>query len=122
MTVQVPPPGHLPDRDIEMTPYSKKQVQNILEMVVAGYNTFTKGQQYKVSSLVLDLQNLMCTDKNTIAKSDGTIVSIPTPAQITREYKIRLKPSHEKRVIAVSLNYKGNLRNLGFSQEIVEND
>ena len=93
-----------------------------MEVVVVGYNKFSNGQQYKVSSLVLDLQNLMCTEENTIAKSDGTIVSVPTPAQITRESKKRLKPSHERRVIAASLKYKGNLRNLEFSQEIVEND
>ena len=100
MSVHVPPPGHLQDRGIGMTPYSKKQVENILEVVVAGYNKFSKGQQYKVSSVVLDLQNLMCTEENTIAKSDGTIVSVPTPAQITRESKKILKPSHERRVIA----------------------
>ena len=111
----VPPLGYLQDCGVGMTPYSKKQLENILEVVLVGYTKHGRSHQYKVSSWVLDLEN-------TVAQYDGTTVSLPIHVQISRESKNRLTSSHERRVIVSTKKHNANLQNMGVIWEIVENN
>ena len=45
-------------------PLGKKQISNILSTVTGGYNSFSGEQQFQISNLVLQLQDLMTVDKS----------------------------------------------------------
>ena len=63
-------------------PLGKKQISNILSAVTGGYNSFSLEQQFQISNLVLQLQDLMTVDRNEseaipITSNEFTIV-VPT--------------------------------------------
>lgn len=45
-------------------PLAKNQITNILSAVTGGYNNFSRDQQFQISSLVLQLQDIMTVDQN----------------------------------------------------------
>ena len=83
----------------DVRPLAKKQISNILSAVTGGYKTFSRDQQFQISSLVLQLQDLMTVDnsqcKTVPNKANGITLDVPNATARTTQRKNRAKPMHE---------------------------
>ena len=57
------PLDYLPDQRASTNPFTKKEVENVLHSAMAGYQNTTISRQHDVSMLVLELQDVMTSDK-----------------------------------------------------------
>ena len=57
------PLDYLPDQRASTNPFTKKEVENVLHSVMAGYQNLSISRQHDVSMLVLELQDAMTSDK-----------------------------------------------------------
>ena len=116
------PVGQLPDSSNRIQPFSKKHVENVLNVVVGGYNRTSESKKYQISMLVLKMQELMTVDSvenNTVSRKDGVTLSLPTKTAISTQPKSRPKPRHECSAIAASKKLKSSLQNMGMKQVVV---
>ena len=79
------PVGHIPDRRTGINPYSKKDVENVLQAVLIGYPKMPQEKQYDISMLVLQMQNLLTesTTKSVTLESQEGSLSLNVPLQHT---------------------------------------
>ena len=67
---------------VRVKPLSKKQVTNILTAVCGAYSSFSEEQQFEISNLALELQEVVCLDKSRsdviIDDEKGMFLEVPT--------------------------------------------
>ena len=90
----VTPPGYLPNNDHGTTPFTTKQVENILQSVIATYKRYPADKKFRLSGIVAELQEAMLNDPSTQSKSEnpsGIELAIPGANVMIKEPKHRLK-------------------------------
>jgi hypothetical protein len=118
-------PGHLSNVDSAPSPFTTKQIKNILQTVMASYGSYGREKQFRASSLVLSLQELMLFDKSTHTQettNTNYTVSKPTNVLRQKESKQRLKSLQEVRERSVTSTLNTRVQQMGLSQEIVGNE
>ena len=81
------PPGYLPQKESTNKPFTKKQVENVLQGVLVGYNRYSETRQHEVSMLILKMQELMTVDasETTLVKgATGLHILAPTSSALNR--------------------------------------
>ena len=80
-------------------PLNRKQVSTILSVVAGGYSSFSQDQQFEISHLVLQLQELMTVDKSQSSiisdQNTGFLVDAPNALALSSQRKLHAKPIHE---------------------------
>ena len=115
----------LPQKKSTTKPFTKKQVENVLQGVLAGYNRYSATRQHGVSVLVLKMQDLMTIDasETTLVKGpSGAHMLAPNSLALKREPRNRLKPIHEHLVQKRSNKYSLIIQNQGVEQTLSGND
>jgi len=89
-------------------PIVKKQISNMLSAVTGGYNTFSQDQQFQISSLVLQLQDLMTVNnsqcKTVPNEANGITLDVPNATALATQSKNCAKPMHEIQANVASNN------------------
>jgi hypothetical protein len=62
-------PGYLPNAESVPSPFTTKQVQNMLQVVMTIYHSYPKQKQIRESTLIASLQEAVMCDKSTHSKS-----------------------------------------------------
>ena len=100
-------------------PLGKKQISNILSAVTGGYNSFNREQQFQISNLVLQLQDIMTVDNNqseTIPNTSNEFtIDVPTAMAQSTQCKTRAKPIHKIQANVASKNKEVNSGTRSFS-------
>ena len=65
------PVDYLPQQSVSTTPFTKKEVENVLHGVLSEYTNFGRTRQHDISLLVLQLDDLMTLDEKTSNPVDG---------------------------------------------------
>ena len=103
-------------------PLGKKQISNILSAVIGGYNSFSGEQQFQISNLVLQLQDLLTVDKSQSETIPNTInefsIDVPTIMARSTQCKTRAKPMHEIQANVASKKIRKSIQALGLSQDV----
>jgi hypothetical protein len=103
-------------------PLGKKQISNILSAVTGGYNSFNREQQFQISNLVLQLQDIMTVDNNqseTIPNTSNEFtIDVPTAMARSTQRKTRAKPMHEIQANVASKKIRKSIQALGLSQDV----
>ena len=80
-------------------PLNRKQISTILSAVAGGYSSFSQDQQFKISHLVLQLQELMTVEKAQSSiisdQNTGFLVDAPNALALSLQFKLRANPIHE---------------------------
>ena len=71
MLPHVSPTIYLPSDGGGPTPFTQKQVEHILHAVIATYKRYPTDNKFRVSGIVLQLQQAMLYDKSTHFKSQN---------------------------------------------------
>ena len=93
------PVDYLPERNVSTTPFTKKEIENVLHGVLSGYSNFRHSRRHDISLLVLQLDELLTLDEKTSNPFDGpqnSCLLVPTKNSQRREPKTRLQPVHER--------------------------
>ena len=96
-----PPPGYMPERGGKVAPLGKKRVQNVLANVTAGYSNMGVERKFAVSSLVMQLEELLLVDSTqsrVVETRGGLAVQVPNQACLAAQTKKRMMPVHEIQV------------------------
>jgi hypothetical protein len=105
-------------------PLAKKQISNILSAVTGGYNTFSRDQQFQISSLVLQLQDLMTVDnsqcKTVPNEATGITLDVPNATARATQLKNRAKPMHEIQANMASKKLRRRSSHLVFHKMFVD--
>ncbi len=103
-------------------PLSKKQVTNILTAVCGAYSSFSEEQQFEISNLALELQEVVCLDKSRsdvmIDDEKGMFLEVPTAETRLNQRKKRAQPIHEIKANIASKKIQKSLQNIGLSQDV----
>ena len=92
------PLDYLSERGASTNAFTRKEVENVLQSVMSGYNSFSGTRQHDISLLVLQLEDLMTSDEincEPIEGQDNTFLLAPPTMTLRREPKKRMKPIHE---------------------------
>ncbi len=105
-------------------PLAKKQISNILSAVTGGYNTFSRDQQFQISSLVLQLQDLMTVDnsqcKTVPNEANGITLDDSYATARATQCKNRAKPMHEIQANMASKKLRRRSSHLVFHKMFVD--
>ena len=84
---------------VRVKPLTKKQVSNILTAVCGAYPSFSEPQQFDISNLALQLQEVMCLDKSrsdvVVHHNKGMILEVPNADARMNQRKKRAQSIHE---------------------------
>jgi len=107
---------------VRVKPLSKKQVTNILTAVCGAYSSFSEEQQFEISNLALELQEVVCLDKSRsdviIDDEKGMFLEVPTAETRLNQRKKRAQPIHEIKANIASKKIQKSLQNIGLSQDV----
>ena len=114
------PCGSLPVEQ-GVTPLSKHQVENILQVLVASYSSYSSDRQYEVSNLVVQMQEIV-TRKGSVVTTlmgpRGDMIDVPERTTVAQTGKKRKKPRSEKLAHVQTTKLNTSIQRLGLSQEI----
>ncbi len=91
-------PGYLPEPAGKVKPLDMKGIQNIMNMVCSGYSSCNDEKKFAISSLAIQLQNMMCLSEGEaelVQSKSGDTVMVPTKESLLSQSKNRKKPRHE---------------------------
>jgi hypothetical protein len=84
---------------VRVKPLTKKQVSNILTAVCGAYSSFSEEQQFEISNLALQLQEVVCFDKSrthvVVHDDKGMFLEVPNVDARMNQRKKRAQPIHE---------------------------
>ena len=98
--INYPPcvPGCLPEKGTKVTPLRVKEIENVMKSVMGGYNSMSLPEQFDISQLVVQLQELVTFDhprSTTQMTQSGMAVTVPQADSLRCQPKNRLLPMHE---------------------------
>jgi len=89
--------AHLPKKRLgKIEPMRTKRVKNVLDNTSASYNRLTEEEKFKVSGLILQLEDLLSSTAHSTTLTTKTHhVIVPTNSCLVTQPKNRLMPAHE---------------------------
>ena len=107
---------------LRVKPLTKKQVSNILTAVCGAYSSFSEEQQFEISNLALQLQEVICLDKSrsdvVVHDDKGMFLEVPNADARMNQCKKRAQPIHEIQANVASKKIQKSLQNIGLSQDV----
>ena len=107
---------------VRVKPLPKKQVSNILTAVCGAYSSFSEEQQFEISNLALQLQEVICLDKSrsdvVVHDNKGMFLEVPNADARMNQRKKRAQPIHEIQANGASKKIQKSLQNIGLSQDV----
>ncbi len=107
---------------LRVKPLPKKQVSNILTAVCGAYSSFSEEQQFEISNLALQLQEVICLDKSrsdvVVHDDKGMFLEVPNADARMNQRKKRAQPIHEIQANGASKKIQKSLQNIGLSQDV----
>ena len=92
------PPGYLPDNTVKVKPLRVKEIENIMRSVLGSYNTLSEEEQFDISCITVQLQELVMSDhprSNISHTKTGMAVTVPQSMSLQSQPKNRRLPMHE---------------------------
>ena len=117
--------GYLPPKESTTKSFTKRQAENVFQVVIGGYNRYSEARQHKVSMLILKLQDLMTVDMSATILVKGLFgvqMSAPTSSALKREPRSCLKPLHETLQHKLSTIYRSRIQNQGVAETVSGHD
>ena len=102
---------------LRVKPLTKKQVSNILTAVCGAYSSFSEEQQFEISNLALQLQEVICLYKSRsdvlVHDDKGMFLEVPNADAQMNQRKKRVQPIHEIQANVASKRIQKSLQNIG---------
>ena len=96
------PPGYLPDQSVKVKPLRLKELENITRSVIASYCTLSTEEQFEISRLTVELQELVLFDhpRSKVSHTKtGMAVTVPQSTSLRCQPKNQLLPIHEVKAV-----------------------